>query len=87
MCCGGRRQDWLLAMPLERDEHFKANKTLGEYADDANEVGRIVPPPTAEPHREYHRQLRPDLLKTAPSPSPTSHARCYSPNNMPYTLK
>jgi hypothetical protein len=29
-------------MPLERDEHFKANKTLGEYADDANEVGRIV---------------------------------------------
>jgi hypothetical protein len=27
------------------------------------------PPPTAEPHREYHRQLRPDLLKT-PQPQP-----------------
>ena len=30
-----------LGLPVERDLHFTANKTLSEYADEANRLGRI----------------------------------------------
>jgi hypothetical protein len=29
-------------LPIERDLHFKADKTLTEYADEASENGRII---------------------------------------------
>jgi hypothetical protein len=31
-----------LGLPVERDEHFEADKTLSAYADEARESGRIV---------------------------------------------
>jgi Protein of unknown function (DUF2958) len=31
-----------LGLPVERDEHFEAHKTLSAYADEAREHGRIV---------------------------------------------
>jgi hypothetical protein len=31
-----------LGLPIERDLHFKADKTLTEYADEASENGRII---------------------------------------------
>ena len=31
-----------LGLPLERDEHFAANKPLSAYAAEARERGRIV---------------------------------------------
>jgi hypothetical protein len=31
-----------LRLPVERDEHFEADKTLSAYADEAREKGRIV---------------------------------------------
>jgi hypothetical protein len=31
-----------LGLPIERDLHFDANKTLSAYADDARAHGRIV---------------------------------------------
>jgi hypothetical protein len=30
-----------LGLPVERDRHFQANKTLVEYADEANQTGGI----------------------------------------------
>lgn len=29
-------------LPIERDTHFKARKTLSQYADEAREKGRII---------------------------------------------
>lgn len=31
-----------LGLPVERDRHFKANKPISEYADEARAKGRIV---------------------------------------------
>lgn len=31
-----------LGLTIERDIHFKANKTLSAYADEAREAGRII---------------------------------------------
>lgn len=31
-----------IGLPVERDRHFKADKTLAEYASEAYEQGRIV---------------------------------------------
>jgi hypothetical protein len=31
-----------LGLPIERDEHFGADKTLSAYADEARQRGRIV---------------------------------------------
>jgi hypothetical protein len=32
----------LLGLPVERDQHFDADKTLSAYADEARAHGRIV---------------------------------------------
>ncbi len=36
-----RRRGWL-RLPVERDRHFRADKSLSRYADEARRAGRLV---------------------------------------------